>query len=339
MTEQYFREPNLAPSDAVRQHYVPRMHLARFVGQDGLQGYDLLDNREFQSSVANVGVETRFYDLQIDGKILSTEKWLADVEGAAAPVIARMLAEPASIQTLSESEEFSIARFLSAQIFRVPAFRQWHDSVQTDVRGQIKDFAKEYLRNTLSPEQFRDQWSVWESKPDWWWSGQAQPSQEGDISTFMLGEIQGFANLLRAMSWRIGNAHPRFALYTSDNPMSGYLPPVRPWWSTGAFTEHVYYLPLSTRVLFNTDPKLHPSGVGKREYLDFSEWETSFARHVVTRAASRFLFGPAPYVQRDWAISWLRRIDAIKVQDAIRLQGFNPNRPPVELPAHLAPEN
>jgi len=130
----------------------------------------------------------------------------------------------------------------------------------------------------------------------------------------MLGEVQGFANLLRAPPWRIGMAPDSTCLYTSDNPVAGYLRPVRPWWEGAAFASHIYIVPLSPKILLRTerrpdqkdDRELQPRGERRRK--DFLEWEISFARHVVTNDTIRYLYGEGPVAPRDCAASCLERI-------------------------------
>jgi hypothetical protein len=332
MEERYFREPNLSPSDTIRQHYVPRMLLSQFAAGRRIQAYDLINEQEFQSSVANVGLEAHFYDIEIDGQVVSTENWLSDIEGQAAASIRSLADEPGNVTSLSELDELVLARFLAAQYFRVPSFRASEQNLQSDMVNQLKGFAKSYYQRTLMKEEFEELWRVWGSQPDDWWLGSETPSQQGEVATFMLGEIQGIANFIRAMAWRAGRVPRDTQVYTSDNPMSACLPPVRPWWSGGAFIEHEYHVPLSPTVIFRISPEVdYDSAVGKRECLDFSEWETCFTRYVVTNAATRFLFGPGPYQSKQSALSNLRRINAAKMEDAVRLQGYDPRPPPLEL--------
>ena len=146
----------------------------------------------------------------------------------------------------------------------------------------------------------------------------------------LLGEVQGWANLLVAMPWRTGLVYSTLPLYTCDNPVASYLTPVRPFWSGGALAEHTYIYPLSPQVLMWIDPlpySKHSQPRGARTRKDFSEWETSFARHVITRSATRFVYGTKSPLSRECAISCLERIDWSKGRDAVHLQGFDPDNP------------
>jgi hypothetical protein len=326
----HFKEPNLRVPTADRQHYVPRLYLGNFIGEGGIAVNDLQTGRCFTTSVGNVAVESGFYNLQAEELTVSTEDWLADVEAAAAPILRRLVTDPGSLLALSDEEQNHFARYMAAQRFRVPAFRDFERATRSHLLQQLKPMARKFLERKLPAARVRKVWREWEKMPDEWWLQEDAPFQDADACAYMLEEVQGWANLLLAMSWRLGYADPSLVLYTSDNPMSAYLPPVRPWPSGGAMWEHVYIFPLSPRLLMRIDPlpyetELQPRGPRWSE--DFSSWETSFARHVVTADATRFIYGTTCPVPRHCALSCLRRINAARLYDAIRLQGYDP-RPP-----------
>src|ERR671919_1197487 len=111
----YWNEANLAPTEAKRQHYVPRMYLEAFTGVDGkIRVLDLDDEKEFRTSVQNAAVENYFNDIEVGDECLSTEDWLSELEGLASPVIAKLINDPSSICSLSLDEEYRIARFVTA---------------------------------------------------------------------------------------------------------------------------------------------------------------------------------------------------------------------------------
>ncbi len=332
----HFNEPILAPTGAVKQHYVPQTYLARFASDGRIAVYDFQEGKHFETSLKNAAVERRFYDLRSGQQTQSTEDWLGEAEGAAAPILTRLVADPDTLLALTDEEENHVARYVAAQRFRVPAFRGWHRAVRQHLIDQMKPMARAYLENTLPPAQVEEVWREWEKKPDEWWLSEDAPIQDAETTTYMLSEVQGWANLLEAMAWRVGLAHPSARLYTSDNPVSSYLPPVRPWWSGGALWEHLYVFPLSPHVLMRIDPMGYETEVepkGPRERMDFSPWETSFARHVVTNDATRFIYGTTSPVPRDCASSCLKRINAAKAYDAAVLQGWRPTPP--RLPSAL----
>jgi len=331
--QKFWSELNLSPTKAKRQHYVPRVFLGAFAVDNKICVFDLDKGTEYRTSVENVAVEAQFYNENIADLRLSTEGWLAQLEGNATPVINKLLDNPDNVTSLSVDEEFYIARFLVALRFRTPAFRDYNDKLFISILQQIKDMAKQQIYHQYNKEKADATWEELRSKPDHWWFNEPDPQQAATITNFMLGEVQGFANLLWAAPWRIGMAPDSIRLYTSDNPVAGYLRPVRPWWEGAAFASLTYFIPLSPRVLLKIDrrpdkkdrEKLQPQG--ERCHKDFSEWEISFARHIMTYDAIRYLYGEGPIIRRECAVSCLERIGHTQLEFAIRYLGFDP-RPP-----------
>ena len=331
--EKFWNEPNLNTTKTKRQHYVPRLLLRAFAVNDKIRVFDLDNSKEFRKSMSNTAVENQFYNENIADFHLSTEDWLSQLEGNVAPIISRLIDNPDSVLSLSVDEEFYIARFIVALRFRTPAFRNYNENLSATVLRQIKDMSKKQIYHQNHKEKADVIWEEIENKPDHWWFNEQEPHQPASSSNFMLGEIQGFANLLRAAPWRIGFAPDSLHLYASDNPVAGYLRPVHPWWEGAAFASMSYFIPLSPTVLLKIDRRpdqkdkeqIQPQG--DRRHLDFSEWEISFARHVVTSEAVRYLYGDSPMVSRECAFTCLEQIGRAQLEFAIRYLGFDP-RPP-----------
>ncbi len=329
----FWNEPNLSPTQGKRQHYVPKLFLRAFSVDDKIRVVDLNEGKEYRTSTANVAVESHFYNENIADIQLSAEDWLSQLEGYATPVIEKLLNDPNSIMSLSVEEEFSITRFLVALRFRTPAFRDNNDTMITSMLQKIKNMAKEQIYHQHGKKEADSIWKQMENKPDHWWFNEAEPQQPATTTNFMLGEVQGFANLLRAAPWRIGIAPDSIRLYTSDNPVAAYLRPVRPWWEGAAFASFTYFVPLSPKVLLKIERRPDQKGKnelqprGERRRNDFSEWEISFARHIVTQDTIRYLYGEGPIIPRDCATSYLERIGKAQLEFAIRYLGFDP-RPP-----------
>ncbi|MCY3799977.1 MAG: DUF4238 domain-containing protein [Chloroflexi bacterium] len=293
-----WHETVLSETQAKRQHYVPRSYLRRFAREDDqIRVVDLQEDREFRTSIGNAAVEGRFYDLENDQTVVSAEDWLARIESEASPVIEFLLSSPSSIETLKGEQEFALARFVAAFRFRTPAFRGWVDSMSRSLVAQLQEFMKPHLFNRFGQEDGQAILNEWKNKPlSWWLNGEiAQPAE---MNTYMFEGIQGYANLLRAAPWRIGSAQGPSQLYTSDNPVSRYLPPIRPSWDAGAFSSFHYYLPLSPEVLLKIERRPYsdestesPNLRGRRNHRDFSATEVSMARHIISRDATRFLYG------------------------------------------------
>jgi hypothetical protein len=331
--DNFWNEPNLGPTKVKRQHYVPQLFLRAFSLDDKIRVVDLNEGREYRTSIANVAVESHFYDEDIADIQLSTEDWLAQLEGHATPVVEKLLSDPDSITSLSDEEEMFTSRFLVALLFRTPAFRDYNDKFFSSTLQQIKGMVKRQIYH-VHKENADTIWEEIKDKPDHWWFEESEPQQSSSITNFMLGEVQGFANILRAAPWRIGTAPDSICLYTSDNPVAGYLRPVRPWWEHARFAALDYFVPLSPKVLLKIEHRPyneHPDGElqrrGGRCRNDFSAWEISFARHLVTQSATRYLYGDGPVIPRDCAASCLERIRNAQLEFAILYLGFDP-RPP-----------
>lgn len=341
-----WNEPILGLTDAKRQHYVPQMYLRQFAGNDGkLQAVDLDDqDRIFRTSLLNAAVEARLYNLKIKGRIYSAESWLSELEGLSTPVIQRLIDDPTTITSLGLENELILARFIAALYFRTPAFSTDTRSMVDSMLQRIKDNIKGQVFHQYGPEEAATTWAQLSEKPDHWWWRETEPIQPAEMAIDMLREVQGWANLLRGAPWRIGRVPKTIYLYTSDNPVARYLKPVRPWWDFPAFSTYIYYLPLSPNTLLKIERRIDIEGqkdiepAGERRLKDYSLWEASFARHVISSNATRFLYGEGSKVTKAWADAWLRSIDQANVEFAIRYQGFNPDPPNSQLPIYPVEE-
>jgi len=74
--DRYWKEPNLAPTNVVRQHTAARMYLSHFAVDGRIAVYDFDEDRQFDASVNDVAVQTGFYDVNVGRRKLSTETWL-----------------------------------------------------------------------------------------------------------------------------------------------------------------------------------------------------------------------------------------------------------------------
>ncbi len=337
-----WNEPILGETRTKRQHFVPRMYLKPFTRQNGkIRVVDLQEKREYATSIGNVAVETRFYDVDLEGQHFSAEDWLAVLESEASSVLRLLLDDPASIEGLTDEQENALSRFIAALSIRTPSKRQEMDDTLDSVFSQIEQNLESQFVNRFGEAQGRSMFEKWQAKPFHERYGEREPTQPASTS-FLLTEVQGFANLLRGAPWRLGNVVGR-RLYTSDNPVSRYLPPVRSWGQEGAYPSSHYFLPLSPELLLKIerrpdsgDPDTEVSPWGERRERDFSEWETSMAKHVISRDASRFLYGDGLVVPKQCAVSCLDQVELAMRKFAVRYLGFDPNPPPgIGFPAPL----
>jgi hypothetical protein len=301
----YWNEPILEPTDTIRQHYVPRLLLREFCVNGTLDVCDVMSKRRFSTSPENVGLESGYYDVAAGRRVVSAESWLSEIEGVAAPVLACIRTDPYAVTSLSAKEENDLARFVCAQHLRTSDFREMDARMRQQTVEQIRELSRRYLYASLASEEADEIWRVWKDRPDEWFLQEKEPYQVAATAASMLSEVQGLANILRAMPWRIGVVASPPGIYLGDNPVVRRELTDVPF---AGYPEHTYYLPLSSKVLFSAGPHLSGSKRGPRQANDFSRWETSIARHLTTANATRHLFGRGPYVSRECADSCLERL-------------------------------
>jgi len=300
-----WNEPVLAPTDVKRQHYVPRLYLRVFADEaEQLRVVDLDTGKSYRTSVANAAVVGRFNDVGVGAVVVSTESWLSQIEGEAAPLLGRLSANPAQLVTLDADEQMRLARFLAAMNFRVPAFREKAVGLRTQVVAWVKGLVKNMIHSKHEAEAAALIWADWERRPDEWWLTENEAFDTSALAASMLAEVQGFANLFWSMPWRVGRIHLSHAFTPRTIRLEGYFQPVHPWWEGGAFSSLTYYIPLSPSVLLLIDRlpyrNGHPVGEpGDRIYKDFSHWHVGMTLNIISAQSTRFLFGDGPTIRRD----------------------------------------
>lgn len=332
-----WNEPILKQTQAKRQHFVPQMYLQSFARADGkIRVIDLQEGRMYATSLKNVAVETGFYNLDLKSRIHSAEDWLARLEGEASIILSLLKHDPSAITSLCEEQEDTLAKYIAAQFFRTQVRRQDVRSIVARVSDDLNQKAETIMRNLLGKDVDSDALAKWLASRI-----HGPPNEEVEADTVstsieLLGETQGFGNLLRASPWRIGNVSGPHFLYSSDNPVVRYLAPIRSMYDFDGFWAYDYYFPLSQDILFKIERRPN-YGVsteandewGHRRRKDFSQWEVSMARHIISRDASRFLYGEGPMVSRQCAASCLDRIEWSMREFASRFLGYNPSAPPM----------
>ena len=78
----YPHEPVLAPTRTKQQHVVPQLLLRNFVGQDGrICVTDLRRrHRTYRAGTPVGAVHGRYYNYDVDGRTVSAEPWLVDLD-------------------------------------------------------------------------------------------------------------------------------------------------------------------------------------------------------------------------------------------------------------------
>ena len=331
-----WNEPILSETQVKRQHYVPRFYLEPFTGNDGkIRVVDLQEECEYVTSLSNVAVRTRFYDLAQDGQDYSAEDWLSELEGKADGVLQLLLRDPSVITTLTGDQENALSRFIAALILRTPFKRKEMNDNLSAVFSQIESKLRGQFVHQFGEGQGYSVYEEWLARPFNERYGELEPKQDDvSVTISLLSEVQGYANLLRAAPWRLGNVTGGARLYTSDNPVSRYLRPVRPWWEVGGFSSFDYFLALSPELLLKVerrpdkaDTDEEPSFRGERRKKDFSKWEVSVAKHIISRDASRYLYGDGVIIPKQDAESYLARSEEEMRKFAVRYLGYGPTPP------------
>lgn len=322
-------EPILASTETKRQHYVPRFLLEQFASEGAIQRLDLDSGQVVGMSLVDAAIQRRFYDVDSPSR-LSAESWLSQVvEGPAAPLLRRLADDPESLTSFNQVEQLTVARFMAAQRFRTPSLRNLIERTNANLEQQIAEALRGPLGDQVTPETLRDYVDMSAVDPP--------PGVERgtDVTLSVLGQVQGYAQMLLVRKWTIGRRPTGNIFFTSDEGVGAYLTPVRPFWSGVAFWEYSYYFPLSPDVLLRVAGEDYSSNVnlseldhfGPRIHRDLSQWEASFARHVMSASATQYLFGNGPYIDRAASAQYFARFDSLQTEVATRYQGYDP-RPP-----------
>jgi hypothetical protein len=115
------------------QHYVPEFLLRNFRAdkKDQIYVFDKNTERSFRTNVRNVAAESRFYDFEFEGKTLTLETALSQLESQARPLFQRILDDD-SLAVLNAEDRVLLAVFFS--IFTTGHFlrSQWQHRKQRE---------------------------------------------------------------------------------------------------------------------------------------------------------------------------------------------------------------
>ncbi|MGR6432514.1 DUF4238 domain-containing protein [Rhizobium sp. PAMB 3174] len=103
-----------------RQHFVPRFYLSNFCDADGyIWTHDSRRGDARRSTPENTGFETNIYSPEVEGgkRFDEIEDFLAKIEGAAAPLLTRLLKG----EKLDYDEKATMARLIASMFVRSPA--------------------------------------------------------------------------------------------------------------------------------------------------------------------------------------------------------------------------
>lgn len=220
------------PPLAKRQHVVPRFYLEHFVGASPVGHvwtYDIQAKTSRSAIAKNTAITRHTYSVptRSGSHNDALERKIAEIEGAAAPVYAKILAE----EKLSEQERADFASFVAIMYVRSPYFRRiytehWLQRIQLNgwiaaqtperwqahlrqyeaERGPMTDEARENLRQVqLNP-------------------GMMKASIRAEISLLGMKLHDDLAPLFRKMRWTIITVDAAQFLITGDSPVVHMVP-------------------------------------------------------------------------------------------------------------------
>jgi hypothetical protein len=334
MTQDYdpypFKEPNLAATDVKRQHYVPQRYLKQFAIGERIDVLEVEGGGRFTTSVANVAVESYYYDLRYEQEKLSTEAWFArEIEEPFWPLMDRLRSTPATMLDLTEDEQTVVARYLAAQRLRVPNRREYIERTRAKFREWAAGLVSNARGRKIEVEQLDEHLA---DNPTIPWLRSDRAYQFGEAMSTELGEVTGDARVLMAKPWRIGRTDERFPLYTSDNPVSTHVPPVLPdFWDDLWDTNQYFPIAPDTLLVIAAIPPADGRKIawfGDRRCSTFNRWETSRARSLVTCEASTYVYGAgACPLSRKVARRNVTAFDEVSRAAAIKWSGYDPSKP------------
>ena len=299
------REFIYGTTEARRQHYVPRMYLRSFASSAGgpVPFHNLETGKSGTASVKKLAAEKDRYNFEFEGATISAEEWLGTVEAAAAPWLERLREAEEQLDIPAEGM-VALARFMSAQFFRSPAFSSWLESNKRHLVGKIKEQARLILP--------QDQFEHWDSKPDEVWL-QQDPNVDNETRTmlWLLSGTQGYANmLLTLLDWTLLAAPRGRHFYTSDTAFVRWPSPLDDGVLPGSFVSFDYHLPVSPSRALRLRPRRKRSEELQLATLivkKASKHDVSIANAVQSVSATRFLYGRGPWLPPDDARQILDR--------------------------------
>jgi len=249
------------------QHFVPRLHLKHFCGdqpKNMIWTYDAEKGATRPSRIEETGAQTNFYSIKReDGTYLDTlEDWLQSVENAAADPYEALLC--GEIPEGQSKADFAI--FVASLYARSPALiRAYAEGyaqalqMEMDIRWGTRDrfdrFIDKFETDTGQVVKDRDHlFDFWHDKDRFW----MEISQKRGLS--IMGISDKIADLLFGRNWFLIDTDADFFI-TCDNPVFRYVDPklYHPVYGDGGFRNPAseVTLPLSPRrLLMITDHDL-----------------------------------------------------------------------------------
>lgn len=219
------------------QHSVPKMLLRNFAitpGADTAKVHvlDKSNSRTFVSNIRNVAAAFDFYVTEMAGRVVNAERVLSELEGRAAGVMSKMMANR-SITCLTPEDREWWAIFCAVQFMRTQTVRDRFTAIHVGMEAHIR-------RMGFDPNQ------VMGFKP-------ATPEMIKAMTIQMLGRaINEFPAILMRKKWFLMEATSGGSFLISDHPVVLHNDKTfGPYGNLGLAVPGIQiYLPLSPRLTF-----------------------------------------------------------------------------------------
>lgn len=147
------------------QHYVPQLLLRLHVnnpsarrGTEQVWCFDKRTDNVFSPNIAGILASTRFYEIEIDGEVVSLEESLTTIENAVSPILTRIV-DTRTLQDLTDAERQTVASFCAVQLVRTPGFRQQmrdtHEAVVEALKKRGLDISQQASLVTPSEKEIK----------------------------------------------------------------------------------------------------------------------------------------------------------------------------------------
>lgn len=256
------------------QHYVPQFYLKKFVNSD--EKLEILDceRRKVVTSRTPKSVcnEEYFYSLnnQLDEVSQVLEKELGRIESSVSNVYDKISQKFTNFEQITEDDKFLIATFMSLQYLRGPYMRkQIHKMNEQMVKhvtkmqfgsSHIHKFFDEHEKDTGEKLTDKQRQEVIEFA-----QGGEYGVEMGNASHLhLLGEMEGFRNLLFGKEWLVYISKSSKKFITSDNPVIELFPDWagKFFWQP-TFLQRTHQFAMTPEILIiATDPR-NPPEIGK----------------------------------------------------------------------------
>ena len=286
-------------SEPRAHHYIPQFYLNGFSTitrkQKTLWVYTIRGAPR-KSTPANEAHERDFYAYDRNDKTrYDFERALSNIEGAVAPYLLRICADPKLVPTAGEKLGFAI--FVALMFFRVHPGRKFLDKIAADATRTVSQ------QRAADPDTFFEDYQAVDRAEGWEDRAEKlrqdilanafeyrQTSTDSNLRS-VLDATQRLAPILAAMDWALLHAKGRHEFITSDNPVIT-IQPEGPGFSVlgSGFdmpgTE--VYFPLSAKVCLMMSKESQRKAVGAPRLMDINvALMSASTRHIYTRTFSQ----------------------------------------------------